>query len=109
MQDLENRYQSASGLVDRAQYKIFYGPLRAAEILVLGINPGGDPSKILSGGVGTGASPSYYETDEHDLLDCKWPENTGLLKLLVPLVGNLQEVRHRVVKTNVAFRRSLTT
>jgi hypothetical protein len=110
MQDLESRYRIATGLVDRSQYKIFYGPLRPAEILVLGINPGGDPSEIPPGGAGTGASSSYYENDEHDLLDCEWPENTGLRKLLAPLVGgNLQEIRHRVVKTNMAFRRSLST
>jgi hypothetical protein len=113
MQDLENRYRKASGLVDRSQYKIFYGPLHRAEILVLGINPGGEPSNMLPDGVhhkyGTGigaASASYYENDENDLLDCTWREN-NVLKLLVPLVGGVREsVRARVVKTNMAFRRS---
>lgn len=113
MEDLENRYRSASGLLDRSQYKIFYGPLRRAEILVLGINPGGEPSNMLPDGVhhkdGAGigaASASYYENDENDLLDCTWREN-NVLKLLVPLVGGDREsVRARVVKTNMAFRRS---
>jgi hypothetical protein len=68
IQDLESRYRIASGLPDRSQYKIFYGALHPAEILVLGINPGGDPTEIPPGGPGTGASPSYYENDEHDLL-----------------------------------------
>jgi len=107
MRDLEARYCETSGLTDRAHYKIFYCPIRRAEILTFGINPGGDPAEILPGGVGTGASSTYYENDEHDLLDCDWPENTGLRKLLVPLVGGrIEEVRHRVVKTNMAFRRS---
>jgi hypothetical protein len=113
MEDLESRYRSASGLLDRSQYKIFYGPLHSAEILVLGINPAGDPSNMLPDGVhhrdGAGigaASASYYENDENDLLDCTWREN-NILKLLVPLVGGDREsVRARVVKTNVAFRRS---
>ena len=52
------------------------------------------------------ASASYYENDENDLLDCTWLEN-NVLKLLVPLVGGDREsVRSRVVKTNMAFRRS---
>ena len=113
MQDLESRYRTASGLLDRSQYKIFYGPLRPAEILVLGINPGGEPSNMLPDGVhhkdgiGIGAaSASYYENDENDLLDCTWREN-NVLKLLVPLVGGDREsVRARVIKTNIAFRRS---
>jgi hypothetical protein len=41
------------------------------------------------------------------VLDCDWPENRGLLKLLLPLVGGVRdELRSRMVKTNVAFRRS---
>src|ERR1700688_3921658 len=113
MQDLESRYRSASGLVDRSQYKIFYGPLHRAEILVLGINPGGEPSDMLpdgvhhKDGVGIGAaSASYYENGENDLLDCSWREN-NVLKLLIPLVGGDREsVRAQVIKANMAFRRS---
>ena len=113
MQDLERRYRSASRLLDRSQYKIFYGALQRAEILVLGINPGGEPSNRLPDGVhhkdgiGIGAaSASYYENGENDLLDCNWREN-NVLKLLVPLVGGNRElIRTQVMKTNMAFRRS---
>ena len=42
MKDLEHRYQEVSGLQDRSAYKIFYGPVRPAPVMVLGINPGGD-------------------------------------------------------------------
>lgn len=113
MQDLERRYRSASRLLDRSQYKIFYGALQRAEILVLGINPGGEPSNMLPDGVhhkdgiGIGAaSASYYENGENDLLDCNWREN-NVLKLLVPLVGGNRElIRTQVMKTNMAFRRS---
>jgi hypothetical protein len=113
MQNLENRYRTVSGLIDRSQYKIFYGPLHPAEILVLGINPGGEPSNMLPDGVRHkdgarigAASASYYENDENDLLDCSWREN-NILKLLVPLIGGDREsARARVVKTNMAFRRS---
>jgi hypothetical protein len=113
MQDLEGRYRAATGLVDRSQYKIFYGPVRPAEILALGINPGGDPAEMLPDGVQHrvgprigAASAGYYENNESDLLDCNWPEN-NVLKLLIPLVGGERElIRSRVVKTNMAFRRS---
>jgi hypothetical protein len=114
MRVLEGRYRAATGLSDRSQYKIFYGPVRQAEILLLGINPGGDPASLMPDGVrhkvGTkigAASASYYENNESDLLDCSWPENTGLLKLLEPLLdGNREAIRTQVVKTNMAFRRS---
>jgi len=113
MQDLERRYRDTTGLADRSQYKIFYGPIHAADILVLGINPGGNPANMLPNGVdhkdgiGIGAaSAGYYENGENDLLDCNWREN-NVLKLLVPLLGGKREaVRSCVVKTNVAFRRS---
>lgn len=113
MEDMERRYRAATGLADRSQYKIFYGSIRPAPILALGINPGGDPANMLPNGVdhkdgiGVGAaSASFYESGENDLLDCSWREN-NVLKLLVPLVGGEREsVRTRVVKTNIAFRRS---
>jgi hypothetical protein len=113
MRDLESRYRQATGLTDRSEYKIFYGPIHRADFLVLGINPGGEPANMLPNGVdhkdgiGVGAaSASYYENGENDLLDCTWREN-NVLKLLIPLVGGERErVRTRVVKTNVAFRRS---
>lgn len=113
MQSLETRYRAASGLVDRSQYKVFYGPVRPAEILVLGINPGGDPAEMMPDGVRYrvgprvgAASAGYYEKNESDLLDCTWREN-NVLKIIVPLVGgDREEVRTQVVKSNVAFRRS---
>lgn len=113
MRDLELRYKKISGLTDRSQYKIFYGPVRPAQILVLGINPGGDPAKTEPNGLRhkTGeiaaASASFYENDECDLLDCDWKENKGLKKLLLPLFdGSEKLIRHQVVKTNLAFKRS---
>ncbi len=49
----------------------------------------------------------YFEGDEHDVLDCDWRENVGLRKLLTPLVGGVRErIRHEIVKSNLAFRRS---
>lgn len=113
MKSLESRYRIATGLANRSQYKLFYGPVVQAPILTLGINPGGDPLKTSSDGVthddGTisTASATYYENGEHDVLDCKWKENSGLLKILDPLVDfDHERLRREVIKTNLAFRRS---
>ena len=116
MRDLENRYKVASGLLNRSQFKIFYGQVRPAPILTIGINTGGAPSNTdIDGakhkdGKFAAASADYYENGESDLLDCNWPENQGLKKLLVPLLdGSEESIRRRIVKTNVAFRRSSKT
>lgn len=113
MRDLEGRYRAASGLADRSRYKIFYGRVRPANVLLLGINPGGDPADVMPDGMGSrsggrphASSAGYYDDDESDLLDCQWKENDGLLKLLRPLFNHDDAaIRANVVKTNVAFRR----
>jgi hypothetical protein len=71
MKDLEARYRVASGLVDRSQYKIFYGPVRPADILALGINPGGEPAEMMPDGVRHRVGPKigvasagYYENND---------------------------------------------
>lgn len=113
MRKLEERFQLATKLPNRAHYKIFYGQVRPAPILTLGINPGGAPSNTASDGrthkdgVIAAASASFFENDEHDVLDCNWRENSGLRAVLTPLVGGDTElIRQNVVKTNMAFHRS---
>ncbi len=113
MESLESRYRNATGLENRSQYKIFYGAVVQAPILTLGINPGGDPLKTSSDGTAhddgsiAAASATYYENEEHDVLDCTWRENSGLLKILDPLTNfDRDRIRREVVKTNLAFRRS---
>lgn len=113
MHDLEVRFKRASGLPNRAWYKIFYCQIKRAPILTLGINPGGAPEnthadgRVHKDGVVAAASGSYYENDEHDILDCDWRENLGLRTVLAPLVGgDLASIRRDVVKTNMAFHRS---
>ena len=113
MRQLEERFRGASGLPDRSHYKIFYGQVKPAWILTLGINPGGTPAETLPdgkthiSGVPASSSATYFENDEHDVLDCEWKENDGLRRLLLPLLsGDLSRTRGEVVKTNLAFRRS---
>jgi hypothetical protein len=113
MRELEERYRCAAGLKNRSAYKIYYCQVRPASILTLGINPGGSPRDTLPNGrtrvdgTITAGSARFHENDEHDILDCKWKENVGLLELLTPLLGNdASRIRAEVVKTNLAFRRS---
>ncbi len=113
MRDIEDAFRSATGLANRSMYKIFYGPVRHAPILTLGINPGGSPAEtsadgtVQAGSLKSSASASYFENGEHDVLDCEWKENTGLRKLLMPFVESDEaRFREEIVKTNLAFRRS---
>src|SRR5450631_172673 len=113
MRDLEARFMQASGFADRSAYKIFYCQVRQAPILTLGINPGGSPANTNPDGrkhrdgIVAAASASFFERDEHDIIDCEWRENTGLRRVLTPLVGGeLSRIRSEVVKTNLAFHRS---
>jgi hypothetical protein len=113
MRDLEHRFRQATGLTNRSAYKIFYCQVHPAPILTIGVNPGGPPAETNADGQTrkdgtiTAASASFYENNEHDVLDCNWSENSGLRKLLTPLVqGDASRIRSEVVKTNLAFRRS---
>jgi hypothetical protein len=113
MRDVERRFRRATHLPNRSWYKIFYNQVHPARILTLGINPGGAPSKhnpdgqTQKNGAIAAASATYYENNEHDVLDCHWRENLGLRRLLEPLVGgDVTRIRTDVVKTNMAFRRS---
>jgi hypothetical protein len=106
MQQLELEYQGKSGLRDRARYKIFYSQLVRADLLVLGINPGGDPKKpeeLMS------ASTTYYENWEHDYVDCVDPRYT-LKHAMFPFLKNIlntnKEAIRLIPKTNLIFRRS---
>lgn len=114
MASLESEYQNISGLTDRSKYKIFYSPVRPADILVLGMNPGGNPEAIHRNGydlIGSltgkaSASPSYYENYEHDMLDCEWKENITKDLIQRGLSYSESQIRQNVVKTNLCFRRS---
>jgi hypothetical protein len=113
MLTLEEEYRQVSGVKNRSEYKIFYGQVFPSPILTLGLNPGGTPEGMSEDGTRqkdgspASSSDSYFEEMENDILDCDWPENIGLRKLLLPLVGHdHNRFRSEIVKTNIAFRRS---
>jgi len=114
MKEIERRYCALATLSGRSYYTVFYSPVRPADILVLGCNPGGDPTTVHWDGVNrlkgmtspAAASLSYFENDEHNMLDCDYPENNTTAIVLNLVGGDEAEFRRNVVKTNLAFRRS---
>lgn len=112
MENLEAEYRLTSGLQDREFYKIYYSPVRKADILLLGINPGGKPDapdSIIDLNRSITFQENirrYCEDGRHDLLDHDWHENRGLMKLLLPILGSKEVIQNQVVKTNIAFKRS---
>ena len=106
MKDIESRFQSASGLVDRRHYKIYYSRIHPFPILVLGYNPGG-----ASDGTDLSASASFFENWEHDY-PCfrnhpRYPLAAPMCELLSKTLGitSVNELR-QIPATNVIFRRS---
>ncbi len=116
MEEMEMQYREQSCLKDRSDYAMYYTRIWPAPILILGINPGGCPSNYYPDGVRLkndpktrgAASAGYYEKGEHSMLDCCWPENE-IVDLLAKILGDRKKIRRKVVKTNLAFRRSPNT
>lgn len=44
MAELDAEYRRLSGLSDRRFYSIFYSRITPSPLMILGINPGGDPA-----------------------------------------------------------------
>lgn len=108
MSRLDGNYRRASGLSDKRFYKIYYSSVGQCEVLILGINPGGNPlterpSELIS------ASTSYYEKGEHDYVDCKYKAALMMLPLLLKVFDGSEQSVRRTVKTNLSFRRSAST
>ena len=102
------------GFIPLTQVGQFYTSLHPAPVLALGINPAGDPEEILPDGQRNritpgkrhAASPSFYENNENDLIDCHWRENNIEPLLQDVLSCDREGLRDSVVKTKFAFRLS---
>ena len=103
MRDIARRYQKASGLNERRYYSIFFSRIDPSEALVLGIKPGGDPSRWSESEL---ASQSFYENWEHEYVDCDYPIQRAMLPLLMEVFGISKEEVRKVPKSNLAFRRA---
>ena len=103
MKDIDERYRAASGLTDRRFYSIFYSRIDPAEVLLLGINPGGDPDIWSKDEL---ASKSFYENWEHEYVDCSYAIQQPMLPFLMTVCQVERAGVRRIPKTNMAFRRS---
>lgn len=103
MQEMELRYQERSGLRDRDRYTIFFSQICQSDLLVLGINPGGDPKDprtIIR------ASTRYYESWEHEYVDSHYPIQAVMKPFLKNVLGARDAQLRYVPKSNLVFRRA---
>lgn len=102
MKELDADYRRRSGLRDRCFYSIFYSRIPPAPLMILGINPGGDPENwSLQPG-----SDEFCSAWQHDYVD----ERYDIQDVMQPLLKRVLEIDdgilRRIPKTNMVFRRS---
>jgi hypothetical protein len=109
MEDVDLAYRTASSLVDRRYYKIYYSHIHPFPLLVLGQNPGGETD-----GTDLAASDSFFERWEHDYLCFRNDSRYALARPMCALLAagldtSSIDVLRQVPATNVIFRRSRNT
>lgn len=102
MRDIDAEYRTASGLRERRLYSIFYSRVDPSPVMILGINPGGDPTTWT---MAPGAD-EFCSDWQHDYVDCSYPIQAVMLPFLMSCLGISAEIVRRIPKTNVIFRRS---
>lgn len=102
MAELDGDYRKLSGLSDRRFYSIFYSRITQSPLMILGINPGGDPA--------TWAMPDgadeFCTQWQHDYVDERYPIQAAMLPLLMSTLQIDADIVRRIPKTNMVFRRS---
>jgi hypothetical protein len=102
MRDLDREYRERSGLGDRRHYSIFYSRISQSPLMILGINPGGDPAR-WSMPVGADEFCSEWQ---HDYVDERYEIQAVMQPLLRRVLRIDDSVLRRIPKTNMIFRRS---
>ena len=118
MKLLDQQYREVSGINDPSQYKTFYSRIDPGRLLVLGINPGGDPAAwkqevgryypsswvtpLLNGDF-------WFENYEHEYVDCRYPIQQVMNDFLRAILSVGNEDLRKIPKINLAFRRSPDT
>lgn len=98
---LDREYRAHSGITKRQFYGIFYSRIEPSPLMILGINPGGNPN------LGAEAYPEQELADwHHDYVDCDYDIQRVMLPFLKRTLGIDDGLVRRIPKTNVAFRRS---
>jgi hypothetical protein len=109
MEEIDLAYRTASGLVNRRYYKIYYSHIHPFPLLVLGQNPGGETD-----GTDLAASDSFFDHWEHDYLCFRNDSRYALARPMCSLLAagldtSSIDVLRQVPATNVIFRRSRNT
>ena len=84
-------------------FKIFYSDVRPSPLVIVGLNPGGDPDNPGS----LQSKSTLYEHGEHDYVDCDYPIAVKMRGLLLETgaATDLEAIRS-IPKVNVVFHRS---
>ena len=102
MRELDEEYRQRSGLRDRRFYSIFYSRIPPAPLMILGINPGGNPETWnLPPG-----TDEFCTTWQHEYVDQRYRIQTVMQPLLKRVLGIDDQILRRIPKTNMVFRRS---
>ena len=101
MKQLDAEYRASSGLSERRHYGIFYSRIEPSPIMLLGINPGGDP-RLSSDEYSDQVLADWH----HDYVDCDYDIQRAMLPFLKRALDIDDELVRRIPKSNVAFRRS---
>ena len=92
------------GLTDPNLFKVAYSPLTSSDVLLVGDNPGGDPSKPET----VANYKEEYREGEHDFIDEDYSLADGMRRLFTEAFGSSGVgLLRRVPVTNVSFFRSL--
>ncbi len=102
MADVDRRFRGSSGLTSRADYSIFYGPLRPSRLLMINANPGGSPDNYRIVDLAAG---------EHEYIEGRHsgPTTRNGAEILMHIAGSSDSESIRGVQVlNRYFRRSPT-
>lgn len=106
MRKLDAAYRRASGAEGLNVAKPFASPVAPAPILVLGLNPAGNPSTWrLDVPKTAGSLDPYYGDGQLDYDVCDYPEAKAMRHLLCSACRS-PRLAGQVVKSNLVFRRS---
>jgi uracil-DNA glycosylase len=102
MAELDAQFRQRSRLQERRFYSIFYSRIPPSPLMLLGINPGGNPD---TWSMPEGAD-EFCSAWQHDYVDERYDIQAAMQPLLKRVLGIDDAILRRIPKTNMVFRRS---
>ena len=102
MKALDAEFRERSGLQERDFDSIFYSRIPPSPLMILGINPGGNPA---TWSMPADADEFCSDWQHHDV-DERYPIQAVMQPLLQRVLGIDNAILRRIPKTNMVFRRS---